>query len=250
MIANGEESRFLCYHNDKRTFDDIMKVYNEYKGEDSKKRGNAFVQYTQETGDYVRKYAKNHKGCKIENLKYYDGKLGSCIDISHKYGYENGSRKVILESVNPYRMDVYYDNVKKKFYFVGLKLADFKFKNGLYTLDKAAYNRRLFDENLLKDDETISDLERKGIEFRLSFYRNEYIRYEKNGELFLERFLSSLEGVKNGIETKPIFAAEFPKRKKPTLGKTTYISKVRVDILGNQYECEREKFEMCIDNVI
>ena len=27
------------------------------------------------------------------NLKYKGGEVGACIDISHKYGFEKGSRK-------------------------------------------------------------------------------------------------------------------------------------------------------------
>ena len=67
-----------------------------------------FVQYEKETGDIVRKYSKKHNGPRIDKLKYKDGEVGACIDISHKYGFEKGSKKVILESPVPYRMDVYY----------------------------------------------------------------------------------------------------------------------------------------------
>ena len=52
--------------------------------------------HEKETGDYLQKYEKKHNGPRIRQLKYLDGEVGSCIDISHKYGHEQGSRKVIL----------------------------------------------------------------------------------------------------------------------------------------------------------
>lgn len=246
MIAKNKEINFLMYHNDRRTFEDLMKIYEQYK--DSP---NAFVQYNKETGDYVRKYAKNHNGCKIENLKYYDGEVGSCIDISHKYGHTVDSKRVILESLNPYRMDVYYNNNDESYYLIGLKLSDFKFEKGKYIIDEDAYSRILVNENIIKQGEDRADLESKGFEFRLSFYKNEYIRYEKDGKFYLERFLSrTMPKQKNYIETKPVSASKFEKRNLVGLSKTKYISKVRVDILGNQYECKKEKFALSIDNVI
>ena len=60
------------------------------------------------TGDYVRKYAKKHNEPRIDKLKYTDGEVGSCIDISHEYGMRKAAGKVVLESRVPYRMDVYY----------------------------------------------------------------------------------------------------------------------------------------------
>ena len=83
-----------------------------------------------ETGDCVRKYAKNHNESRIDKLKYTDGEVGSCIDISHKYGYEKGSQKVVLESLVPYRMDVYYKKEEQTYYLVGIKQSDVKCDNG------------------------------------------------------------------------------------------------------------------------
>lgn len=246
MINKGKEEQFLMYKNDRRTFEDILKIYNQYKD-----AVNAFTEYEKETGDYVRKYAKNHKGCRIENLKYRDGEVGACIDISNKYGCKEGSKKVILESLNPYRMDVYYNINDKKYYFVGLKMSDLKFSDGKYMLDMNKYNNVLVKEKMIKEGENREDLLRKGYEFRLSFYKNEYIKYDKDGELYIERFLSrTMPKARNYIETKPIDASKFPGKPQNQIGlsKTEYVSKVRVDILGNQYECKREKFELYIDN--
>ena len=51
---------------------------------------------------------------------------------------------------------------------------------------------------------------------------------------------------KNYIETKPIYRDKFDNdkggRKVVGLAKTNHIRKYRIDILGNRYSCEQEKF--------
>lgn len=78
----------MVYKNDKKTYEDLVRIMQDYS--DSK---NPFVQYEKETGDYVRKYAKKHNGPRIDKLKYIDGEVGSCIDISHKYGMRKAAGK-------------------------------------------------------------------------------------------------------------------------------------------------------------
>lgn len=94
----------------------MLKILETYSSEK-----NPFVAYNKETGDYFRKYSKNHNGPKVEKVKYYSGQINSCIDISHKYGHAKNSKKVVLVSLNPYRTDVYYDNDTGKYYLVGVK---------------------------------------------------------------------------------------------------------------------------------
>ena len=240
IIDSGKEKDFLMYNNDRRTFNDILKIYRQYN--DST---NAFMQYYNETGDFVRKYAKNHNGCRIENLKYYEKKIESCIDISHKYGHDVGSKKVVLLGLNPYRMDVYYNTNNNKYYFVGVKFSDLRFQGGTYLVDKDMYSQALINEKMLQPGEDISMLQSKGYEFRLTFYKNEIIKYEKKGEMFIERFLSRTSQDSNGIETKPINAEKFKNKDRNIvkLAKTKFVSKIRTDILGNQYECLKEEFK-------
>lgn len=119
IVEKGNEKNFLMCRNDPRTFELIMDIYNRYK--DSK---NPFLQYEKENDDVIRKYSKKNNGPKITNLKYIDGEVGSCIDISHKYGFDNNSRKVILDSLNPFRMDVYYKKENEQYYLVGVKQSD------------------------------------------------------------------------------------------------------------------------------
>lgn len=234
----SDREKLLVYKNDRRTFDALVQILEDYS--DSV---NPFLQYEKETGDYVRKYAKKHNGPKIDKLKYIDGEVGSCIDISHKYGHEKGRKKVVLENLAPYRMDVYYQNAKKAYYFVGVKQSDLKCEGNSQVIDEEAYAKRLLNEKMIKEGQTRADLERLGFTFKSSFYKNDIIEYEKGGMIFKERFLSRTKpNQRNCIETKPIKQNEFPDRKIFGLAKTKKIVKYKTDILGNEYLCENEKF--------
>ncbi len=203
--AEKDKARLLVYKNDRRTFDELVYILRDYS--DSK---NPFVQYEKETGDCVRKYAKKHNGPRIDKLKYTDGEVGACIDISHKYGHEKGSKKVILESLVPYRMDVYFNEEQDAYYLVGVKQSDVKYEKGKYTLDENAYAATLVNEKMIKHGQTRMDLESLGFEFRLSFYENDIIEYEKDGQIFVERFKSRTKpNVRNYVETKPVDKAKF-----------------------------------------
>ena len=191
----------------------------------------------------MRKYSKKHNGPRIDKLKYIDGEVGACIDISHKYGYEKGSKKVILESLVPYRMDVYYHSGKKEYYLVGVKQSDVKCEKGIYVIDEEAYARTLLKEKMIGEGQTRLNLTGLGFEFQFSLFKNDIIEYEKKGRVYRERFLSrTMPNDRNYIETKPINRAKFEKQNLVGLSKTTMIRKYRTDIMGNYYACGNEKF--------
>lgn len=235
----SEKEKLLVYRNDRKTFDDLIRIINDYADCD-----NPFVQYEKETGDFVRKYAKKHNGPRIDKLKYIDGEIKTCIDVSHKYGHEKDSKKVVLESLKPYRTDVYYREVEKAYYLVGIKHSDIKYEHGRYVIDEDAYANILMNEKMLKQGQKREDLEKLGFEFIFSFYKNDIIEYEKNGKIFKERFLSRTKpNSRNYIETKPIDRAKYEEgRHQVGLGETKTIKKYRMDILGNYYLCEKEEF--------
>ncbi len=245
MLEKGKEEDFLMYENDPKTFENLMIIYNQYRDAD-----NPFVAYEKDTGDFVKKYSKKNNGPKIECIKYKDGVVNSCIDISHKYGFEKGSKKVILESLKPYRTDVYYNKEKKEYYLIGVKYSDCKFEDGGYVISQKAYNETLVAEKIITSTQSMDDLQVLGWEYQFSLYENDLIEYEKGGEVFRERFLSrTMPKQRNYIETKPIDAAKFEKRLPVGLAKTKSIKKFYMDILGNWYYCNGEKFKLNIDNV-
>jgi CRISPR-associated endonuclease Csn1 len=238
IVDKGNESVFLMYQNDPKTFELIMDIYKNYS--DSK---NPFVQYEKETGDIIRKYSKKNNGPKISQLKYKDGIVGSCIDISHKYGFEEGSRKVILDSLNPYRMDVYLKTDENQYYLVGIKQSDIKCEGNLFVIDEDKYAETLINEKMISVGQSRKDLEDLGYEFKLSFYKEDIIEYEKNGDIFVERFLSrTMPKKRNYIETKPIDSAKFDKQNLVGLAKTSRIRKISADIIGNRFYVDKMSF--------
>lgn len=244
MIDKGKSDRFLMYRNDIRTWEDMLKIIEEYA-----EASNPFVEYEKETGDYFRKYAKKHDGHRICQLKYLGGEVGSCIDISHKYGHEKNSRKVILESLNPYRTDVYYHQEKQQYYLVGIKYSDLKYRNGHYSIDEEAYARVLFQEKMIEQNQQHYDLEQLGYAFLFSLYKNDLIEYEKDGEIYVEIFHArTMPQKRNFIATRPV-DAPCDELHKVGLGSTKGLRKIRVDILGNRYYAGKEKFLENVDNI-
>lgn len=241
ILDDGKEERFLMYKNDPRTWEDMLKIIEAYR--DAK---NPFVEYERETGDYLRKYSKKHNGPRIVHLKYTYEEVGSCIDISHKYGFAQGSQKVILEDLNPFRADVYYNQQDAKYYIVGIKYSDLMYDKGRCVINEEAYNRILVQEKMISASDSRLDLERLGYEFCFSLYKDDFIEFEKNGEYFTERFHSRTMTNRNYILVKPIDAKEY-KNGKVGLAKTKSIKKIRVDILGNRYYCTKEKFVKEVD---
>lgn len=256
-FAGSEKDRekLLVYRHDEKTYEELVRIMHDYADGNN----NPFVKFEEEHGP-IRKYAKNHNGPKIGKLKYIAGKVSSCIDISHKYGHPKGSKKVILESLEPYRMDVYYNKEKGQYYLVGIKQSDIKCESGKYVIDEEAYAARLRKDKMITGTESRADLESKGYEFMYSFYRNEIIEYEKNGIIKKERFWSKIDYFKNKIEVKPLEKNSYyeedgkgdiirdkngkPKTKQQfvTLTKATCIRKYNKDILGKEYVCSKEKF--------
>lgn len=247
IIAKGNESKFLMYKNDPKTFENLMMVFHEYENE-----ANPFKAYEKETGDYVRKYSKKNNGCRVEVLKYKDGEINSCIDISHKYGFENGSKKVVQMQLKPYRTDVYYRESDNTYHLVGLKYSDIKCEKGKYVIDEQKYAKILQDERLIGEGMTRKNLDSMGYVFKFSLYKNDVFLYkllDKTAENIerKERFLSrTMPRQKNYVETKPINASKFVDKKQNLVGlaKVSMIKKINTDILGNEYIVESEKFRI------
>ena len=108
---NKDKTQFLMYQKDPLTWENVIEVIlRDYpttkKSEDGKNdvKCNPFEEYRRENG-LICKYSKKGKGTPIKSLKYYDKKLGNCIDITP----EESRNKVILQSINPWRADVYFN---------------------------------------------------------------------------------------------------------------------------------------------
>ena len=232
---------------DKKTFEMLVKISKEYS-EDK----NPFLAYEKDTGNLIRKYAKDGNGAVVSNIKYLDGEVGKCIDISHKYGLNKGSKKIILAQLVPYRTDVYYNKETKKYKFVGVKQNTLKYIKGELCVDVDAYEILLRENGVLNENQTFNSIGRGDWEFRLSFYDNEYIKYEienkKTGktEKFEERH-HSLNRT-NLIETKPIQSKKFNGKQQNfvTVTNAINVQKIVTSILGDRYYISKENFSLKI----
>ena len=115
-------------------------------------------------------------------------------------------------------------------------------QHGEYYIDEKKYN-----ELLIKEGAELNRIN-TDIVFKFSLYKNDIVRYEKNGEIYVERFLSrSLPNKKGYIETKPLEKPKFEKQNLKGVNKSLFIEKINLDDLGNQYKSVGEKFSLKVD---
>ncbi|WP_455439033.1 type II CRISPR RNA-guided endonuclease Cas9 [Streptococcus salivarius] len=251
-LYNKDKSQFLMYQKDRKTWDEVIeKIMEQYRPfKETNKNGkevdfNPFEKYRTEN-EPIRKYSRKGNGPEIKSLKYYASKLGNHIDITPK----DSSNKVVLQSVSPWRADVYFNKATGKYEILGLKYADLQFEKGTgtYRISEEKYN------DIKKKEGVDSDSE-----FKFTLYKNDLllIKDTKTKEQRLFRFLSRTKpNVKHYVELKPYDKQKFEGNEslidvlgavakggqcqkginKPNIS----IYKVRTDVLGNQHIIKNE----------
>ena len=251
-IYQKDKSKFLMYRHDPQTFEKVIEpILENYPNKEMNEKGkevpcNPFLKYKEEHGDYIRKYSKKGNGPEIKSLKYYDSKLGNHIDITPK----DSNNKVVLQSVSPWRADVYFNKTTGKYEILGLKYADLQFEKGTgtYKISQEKYN-------VIKKKEGVDS----DSEFKFTLYKNDLllIKDTETKEQQLFRFLSRTKpNVKHYVELKPYDKQKFEGNEslinvlgavakggqcqkginKPNIS----IYKVRTDVLGNQHIIKNE----------
>lgn len=183
-IYKKDKSKFLMYRHDPQTFEKVIEpILENYPNKQMNEKGkevpcNPFLKYKEEHG-YIRKYSKKGNGPEIKSLKYYDSKLGNHIDITPK----DSNNKVVLQSVSPWRADIYFNNTTGKYEILGLKYADLQFEKGTgtYKISQEKYN------DIKKKEGVDSDSE-----FKFTLYKNDLllVKETETKEQQLFRFLS------------------------------------------------------------
>lgn len=250
-IYKKDKSKFLMYRHDPQTFEKVIEpILENYPNKELNEKGkevpcNPFLKYKEETGDYIRKYSKKGNGPEIKSLKYYDSKLGNHIDITPK----DSNNKVVLQSLKPWRTDVYFNKNTGKYEILGLKYSDMQFEKGTgkYSISKEKYQNIMVREGVDKSSE-----------FKFTLYKNDLllIKDSENGEQILLRFNSRNDTSKHYVELGPYNRQKFEGseyliqslgtvakggRCIKGLGKTNLsIYKVRTDVLGNQHIIKKE----------
>lgn len=242
-----DKAVFLMYQKDPETWEKVIEVIlRDYKELDDKGKeiGNPFERYKVKHG-FVRKYSRKNKGTEIKSLKYYDNKLGNHIDITPN----NSKHSVVLQSINPWRADLYFNPETTKYELMGLKYADLSFEKGT---GKYSISREKYDE--IKEREGISSKS----EFKFTLYKNDLILVKDigNHKELIARFNSKNDTSKHYVELKPWNKAKFDSEEEliPAFGKVAKsgqfikglnkpdlsIYKVKTDILGHKYYIKKE----------
>lgn len=223
-----ELSKLLVYRNDYKTYEILKDIVEMYPNEK-----NPFAKYKEEHG-FIRKYSKKGNGPVIKSLAYAERKLGNCLDISHKYGHSKNSKRVVMNSVGLYRVDVYCKDGKYK--TLEIPYTMFKFNKNKYVLDIEKY----------EDKKDIKGIDSE-YEFKFSLYTNSIILIEGIDGTEKYRFISydvsdgrlSVRYVHTHLTNKG--------RNHDTIrisigSKIKSFKKINVDRLGNEYITDKEKF--------
>jgi CRISPR-associated endonuclease Csn1 len=242
-----DKSAFLMYQKDPMTWEKVIEVIlNDYCEFDDKGKetGNPFEKYRNENG-YIRKYSRKGKGTEIKSLKYYDSKLGNHIDITP----ENSKNSVVLQSINPWRADLYFNPKTLKYELMGLKYSDLSFEKGTgnYSISQDKYDE-------IKSREGISPKS----EFKFTLYKNDLILIKDtiNNKTLTARFNSKNDTSKHYVELKPDSKAKYDSEEVliPVFGKVAKsgrfikginktgisIYKIKTDILGRKHFIKEE----------
>ena len=249
-IYNKDKSRFLMYHKDPQTFEkvieEILRTYPSKELNDKNKEVpcNPFEKYRQENGP-IRKYSRKGNGPEIKSLKYYDNKLGNHIDITPN----ESMNQVVLQSLKPWRTDVFFNHQTEKYELMGLKYSDLNFEKG-----SGKYSISLEKYNSIKMNEGVSEES----EFKFTLYKNDLILIKdaltKEAQIF--RYGSRNDTSKHYVELKPYDMSKFEgdERLIKVLGtvakggrcikglnkKDISIFKVKTDVLGNKHFIKKE----------
>lgn len=249
-LYDADKSKFLMQRLDPQTFTKLEQIMEEYPGKIDATQPNGTIKlvdispfelYRREHGP-VTKYAKKNNGPAIKSLKFYDSKVGFPIKITPKNAK---GKEVILQSLKPWRTDVYYNHEKQQYEIMGIKYADLKFKGDNYGITKVRYQE-------IKEEEGVSEES----EFLFSLYRGDRVRIinesSKQDLLFGSRTKPAQKGY---VELKPINKSRFEGKEivgfygavtpngqfvKRFLPKGYVLLKVNTDILGNPFYIKKE----------
>lgn len=181
----------LVYHNDRQTFDILLKIYEEY----SKKSGkdNPFFKYFEEFGA-IRKYSKKGNGPEIHFLRYTDIIPENYLNLSHKY--QSKKRKTIMTSLISYRVDVYFNG--KKYTYINVTYLMLRDRGNYYSLNMQEYENEKKKEGI---DENYT--------FQFSLYKGDVFSVtRKNKEMETFKYVAvKSKGVLEANEIKRDFNA-------------------------------------------
>lgn len=225
IFAEGKRESFLMYRHDRVTFDHLEAVFQQYKDEKQ-----PFQAYVEEHGDKLRKRSHRGLGPVIKDLKYMQSALGSHLPITHKYPTPKNGKNIVLQSIKPYRFDVYLD--KGNYKFVTIRRKDLTpSKNARtgkiqYSINKETYQNLMESKGINLESTLIA-----------SFHRNELIQLqekERDGRVITQvyRVVGTNNDKSNTIEVKDLASSSTNQVKKVIGRKTLTVRKIVCNEVG------------------
>ncbi|GAB2028116.1 type II CRISPR RNA-guided endonuclease Cas9 [Lactovum odontotermitis] len=248
--------KFLMQEKDPKTWAKLVDVLEKYPDSEENTQTDGKVKvvpvspfelYRRDNG-FITKYAKHNNGPKVVSLKYYDKKIGSCIDITP----ENAKHKVVLQSLKPWRTDVYFNPDTQQYELLGLKYSDLKFTKGVYEIAESDYE--MLKHKIEANGEIVWKPIGLNSEFCFSLYRGNRIKVvDEAGNSGEYLFSSKSRATGNNVELKPIYKKFFEdgdlvipygitgKQFEKNIAPKGYrLYKVNTDILGTPYYTAKE----------
>lgn len=249
--------KFLMQEKDPKTWEKLIEILKDYPDFEEKTQvdgkvkvmpASPFELYRRDN-DFITKYAKHNNGPKVVSLKYYDSKVGSHIDITP----QNAKNKVVLQSLKPWRTDVYFNPETQQYELLGVKYSDLKFTKGTYGITEEAYEKLKY--GIEADGTILWKPIGQNSEFRFSLYRNDRVKIVDDKGEGIELLFGSRAGNNEGyVEMKPIHKARFEGSEEVSFyGKTSSgrflkpiakrgykLYKINTDILGSPHYTEKE----------
>ncbi|RKJ21448.1 hypothetical protein D7X33_45095, partial [Butyricicoccus sp. 1XD8-22] len=168
----------------------------------------------------------------VKSIKYKEEEIGVYLDITHKY--PKSDKRVILKNIKSVRIDV-YKNKDNIFKYLGVPYHWFSLKGKKLLLNNEKYALGLKSKQIDCGD----------YKFQFSLYKNDLFTIEKQGQIFEYVFRGDNNPRQNKIEANYVHRNRNSKEKRVilTIGPSiNNITKFYVDVLGNRFKVEKEKF--------
>lgn len=273
ILNDTYKERYLMAVHDPNTFEEIVQIVKYYfealskdpkyftlNGKEIKIKGiNPLAAYKEEHG-MIKKSSKKGNGPLIKQMKYFDGALGSHIDISHNYKVKN--KKVVLQKISSYRTDFYYSK-EKGYKFVTIRYSDIKWiekkqKYVICPLNNRTYEDLLQEKGIdetfsfqfsMHHDELIAITKKPGkplIYFDEKWYEGNFNEHDGSTPEIL-KFTATNDDKANVIEVKPLHCI-CSKQLKPTIGRDIVkLEKYATDPVGNLYKIKNQVLKLEFD---
>ena len=110
----------LMKEKDPKTFEELLKIYKQYKGETK-----PFAKYAEENKK-IRKFPHKDKNPLVKKIKYYENVVSNCFDVTHKYPKTQNGKKIFYTDISKEKAVIYFSK-KKGYRIIPVAYVDYDF---------------------------------------------------------------------------------------------------------------------------